>query len=124
MYIKSQLFLLVCYLVIQTARSKPSIKDENLSGEISTFLDDYFNWKIDTYKFAFYVQGFNKHAGQLGNLSLEKYQKIETDCEHFRTRANEILNNKEVDLKVRDRRYVKIVKKEAESCVADSKNKV
>ena len=71
MYIKNQLFLLLWFLIIQTTKSKPSIKDESSSEEISTFLFDYFNWKIDSNKFAYYVQGFNKHAGQLGNSSCE-----------------------------------------------------
>ena len=70
MYMKNQLVLLL-WVLIQTAKSKPSIKDESSSEEISTFLIDYFNWKIDSNKFAYYVQGFNKHAGQLGNSSCE-----------------------------------------------------
>ena len=124
MYIKKGLFLLVWYLLIQTVKSKPSIQDDRLSEEISMFLDEYFNWKIDTYKFTYYVNGFNNHAGQLDDLSLEKYQQIEIACERFQTRADEILNRKGIDMKVRDRRYVKLVKKEAELCVDESKMKV
>ena len=61
MYSKVQFILL---LILQIARSKPSIKDYNVHGEISAFLEDYFNWKIHTYKFSFYIQGEHFKMGQ------------------------------------------------------------
>ena len=60
----------------------------------------------------------------IDDLSLEKYEKIESDCEKFGERADAILNRKGFEMELRDRRYVKVVKKEAEACVAESKMRV
>ena len=54
-------------------------------------LSDYFDWKVDTYKFEYYVAGFNVHPGELDDLSLDRFQGIEAKCEHFRDRADELL---------------------------------
>ena len=91
---------------------------------MASLLTDYFDWKVDTYKFQYYIKGFNVHPGELDDLSLERFQRIEAKCEHFRDRADEILRQKGTELQVRDRRYVKVVKKEAEICADGSKLKV
>ena len=54
-------------------------------------LSDFFDWKVDTYKFEYYVAGFNGHPGELDDLSLDRFQGIEAKCEHFRDRADELL---------------------------------
>ena len=63
--------------------------------------DDYFAWKVDTYKFKYYIDGFNVHPGELDDLNLERYQIIENACKDYHNRANEILNRRGNELKVR-----------------------
>ena len=93
-------------------------------SEVASLLTDYFDWKVDTYKFQYYIEGFNVHPGELDDLSLERFQRIEAKCEHFRDRADELLRQKGTELQIRDRRYVKVVKREAELCADGSKLKV
>ena len=95
-----------------------------MHAEVASLLTDYFYWKVDTYKFEYYVAGFNIHPGQLDDLSLERFQKIEAKCEHFRDRAGELLRQAENELEIRDRRFVKVVKREGELCANGSKFKV
>jgi len=77
--------------MFQAAKSATSIKKEDSLAEVSSLLNDYFDWKVDTYKFEYYVAGFNVHPGELDDLSLDRFQGIEAKCEHFRDRADELL---------------------------------
>ena len=92
--------------------------------EVASLLSDYFYWKVETYKFEYYLKGFNLYPGHLDDYSLEKFQKVEAKCEHFRDRADELLRQAENELEVRDRRFVKVVKREGELCANGSKFKV
>jgi len=109
--------------MFQAAKSATSIKKEDSLAEVSSLLNDYFDWKVDTYKFEYYVAGFNVHPGELDDLSLDRFQGIEAKCEHFRDRADELLRQKENELQVREKRWVKVVKREAELCYDGSKFK-
>ena len=94
------------------------------SEEVVKLLDDYFAWKVDTYKFKYYIDGFNVHPGELDDLNLERYQSIEKTCKDYQNKANEILNRRGNELQVRHKRYVKVVEKEAGLCAEASKAKV
>ena len=100
------------------------IKYRSSSEEVVKLLDDYFSWKVDTYKFKYYIDGFNVHPGELDDLSIERYQSIENSCKDYHNRANEILNQRGNELQVRHKRYVKVVEKEAGLCAEASKAEV
>ena len=117
-------YLLLWCLFFQKTESKPSNQDGNSLPEVTSLLEDYFDWKVDTYQFEYYISGINKHPGKLDDYSIERFDKIEADCKHFQKRADELLQKKGKDLKVRDRRYAKVVRQEAELCALGSKFKV
>ena len=105
--------------------ARPSlINAENEAEAASLLLQDYFRWKLDTFKLFYYLTGFNQHAGQLDDLSLESFDRLIIECEHFAQRADKLLMGNDSQLGVRDKRHVKILKWEAEMCVQESKFKV
>ena len=108
------------------ARSKSplQLQVKRNSDEVKILLKDYFDWKVNTYKLNFYIEGFNDHPGELDDLSPERFERIETTCTHFYDRANEILTRKEQKLPVRDRRYVKVLSLETKICAEASKVQV
>lgn len=103
--------------------SLPKDITRSSSEEVVKLLDDYFAWKVDTYKFKYYIDGFNVHPGELDDLNLERYQSIENTCRDYHNRANEILNRRGNELQVRQKRYVKVVEKEAGLCAEASNAK-
>ena len=121
---KKLIFLLTCFSVLLKARSKSSLQVNRNSDEVKILLKDYFDWKVHTYKLNFYIEGFNDHPGELDDLSLERFERIETTCTHFYNRANEILKRKAQKLPVRDRRYVKVLSLETKICAEASKVQV
>ena len=50
-------------------------------------LSDYFDWKVDTYKFEYYVAGFNVHPGELDDLSLDRFQGMAIQVVEFLKRG-------------------------------------
>ena len=121
---KKLIFLITCFSVLLKARSKSSLQVNRNSNEVKILLKDYFDWKVNTYKLNFYIEGFNDHPGELDDLSLERFERIEATCTHFYERANEILTRKEQKLPVRDRRYVKVLSLETKICAEASKVQV
>ena len=121
---KKLIFLITCFSVLLKARSKSSLQVKRNSDEVKILLKDYFDWKVNTYKLNFYIEGFNDHPGELDDLSPERFERIETTCTHFYDRANEILTRKEQKLHVRDRRYVKVLSLETKICAEASKIQV
>ena len=123
---KKLIFLITCFSVLLKARSKSSLQLQvnRNSDEVKILLKDYFDWKVNTYKLNFYIEGFNDHPGELDDLSPERFERIETTCTHFYDRANEILTRKEQKLPVRDRRYVKVLSLETKICAEASKVQV
>ena len=121
---KKLIFLITCFSVLLKARSKSSLQVIKNSDEVKNLLKDYFDWKVNTYKLNFYIEGFNNHPGELDDLSPERFERIETTCIHFYDRANEILTRKEQKLPVRDRRYVKVLSLETKICAEASKVQV
>ena len=123
---KKLIFLITCFSVLLKARSKSSLQLQvnRNSDEVKILLKDYFDWKVNTYKLNFYIEGFNDHPGELDDLSPESFERIETTCTHFYDRANEILTRKEQKLPVRDRRYVKVLSLETKICAEASKVQV
>jgi len=127
---KKTCFVIWC-LIFQAVKSTSSKEVNSLEEEksrqreeeVASLLSDYFYWKVDTYRFEYYVAGFNVHPGQLDDYSIERFQKIEAKCEHFRDRADELLRQAENELEVRERRFVKVVKREGELCANGSKFK-
>ena len=99
-----------------------SIKAQD--SRVASLLSDYFSWKLDTFKFGFYIKGYDKHSGELDDLSVESFNKLKDKCEHFKDRADEFLRQNAENLGVRDKRYVKVLKKEAEFCEQGAKFKV
>merc|ERR1712170_283610 len=79
--------------------------------------EDYFEWKIDTFKQYYYQIGYDKHAGEIDDYSEERFRRIGKDCEDFRERADKLLQLISGQLEVREKRYVKVLKKECEFCV-------
>ena len=123
---KKLIFLITCFSVLLKARSKSplQLQVKRNSDEVKILLKDYFDWKVNTYKLNFYIEGFNDHPGELDDLSPERFERIETTCTHFYDRANEILTRKEQKLPVRDRRYVKVLSLETKICAEASKVQV
>ena len=64
-----------------------------------------------------YAKGYNKHAGEIDDYDEETFHQIGRKCEHFHDRADELLRQIGDQLEVRDRRYVKVLRKECGFCV-------
>ena len=121
---KKLVFLITCFSVLLKARSKSSFQVNRNSDEAKILLQDYFDWKVNTYKLNFYIEGFNDHPGELDDLSPERFERIEATCTHFYDRANEILTRRDQKLPVRDKRYVKVLSLETKICAEASKIQV
>ena len=123
---KKLIFLITCFSVLLKARSNSSLQLQvkRNSDEVKILLKDYFDWKVNTYKLNFYIEGFNDHPGELDDLSPERFERIETTCTHFYDRANEILTRRDQKLPVRDKRYVKVLSLETKICAEASKVQV
>lgn len=104
---------LIKFLVLISLHS--SIKSEDENSRVNALLSDYFQWKIQTFAFDYYLKGFNENAGKLPDLSLDNFQRIKEKCGHFHDRADELLRQKVVE-NTRDLRYVKVLKREAQIC--------
>jgi hypothetical protein len=90
-----------CRKLQEQVRKYNLLLNRSSSEEVVKLFDDYFAWKVDTYKFKYYIDGFNVHPGELDDLNLERYQIIENACKDYHNRANEILNRRGNELKVR-----------------------
>merc|ERR1712062_381461 len=66
------IYLLLWCLFFQKTESKPSNLDGNSLPEVTSLLEDYFDWKVDTYQFEYYISGINKHPGKLDDYGIER----------------------------------------------------
>ena len=70
------------------------------------------------------LSGFNRHPGELDDLSLESFEAIGAKCGQFKDRSEKLLSEMEAHLNVRDKRYLKVLMKETEFCFEGSKAQV
>ena len=75
--------------------------------QVTSLLQDYFKWKLDTFKLT--IVGFG--TASTGDLN---FDRLKVDCENFTNRANMLL--KQNHLEVGEKRYVKVLKQDTEVC--------
>ncbi len=93
--------------------------EEKTDYEATKLQEDFFDWKREQWPLYYNILGFHDVADRLPDLSIGRFNRMRQKCEHFAHRSEDLLERKCSELGVREKRYVKQVKFEAEMCSSE-----